>query len=130
MFYKALQKRRSNENKNKKAFTLIELIVVIAIIGVLVAILVPTMTGFVDQAEQATADANARTIYSIAQAQATFGTLNGTEYTAETLKTAIAGEVGDMQGDFTLTVSDNVVTLVTYVDGDTTGTYPKQTPET
>ena len=43
MFYKAMLKKKNS----KKAFTLIELIVVIAIIGVLIAILVPTMNGFV-----------------------------------------------------------------------------------
>ncbi len=46
--------------KRKKAFTLIELIVVIAIIGALIAILVPTMTGFVDEARTAVDQANTR----------------------------------------------------------------------
>jgi prepilin-type N-terminal cleavage/methylation domain-containing protein len=68
MFYKAMLKKK----KNKKAFTLIELIVVIAIIGVLVAILVPVMGGFVTSAQNTTNAANARTIYSVAQAQAQF----------------------------------------------------------
>lgn len=125
MFYKALQKKK----KNKKAFTLIELIVVIAIIGVLVAILVPTMTGFVDQAKQATADANARTIFSIAQAQATFGDVNGITYDATSLKTAIQGEVGDMGGDFVITVADNIVSDIAYTEDGVTGHYPKVAEE-
>ena len=56
---------------NKKGFTLIELIVVIAIIATLLLILVPTMNGFVDTAKKEKDLANARTIYNAAVAQQT-----------------------------------------------------------
>lgn len=49
--------------KNVKGFTLIELIVVIAIIGVLAAILVPSMIGYVRKSKQTAANNNARTIF-------------------------------------------------------------------
>lgn len=45
-----LEKRRSLV-KNKKGFTLIELIVVIVIIGILAAVLIPRMTGFTKKAQ-------------------------------------------------------------------------------
>lgn len=47
-----------------KGFTLIELIVVIAIIGVLAAILVPTMLGYVTKSRCSSANANAKSFYN------------------------------------------------------------------
>ena len=57
--------------ENKKGFTLIEMIVVIAIIGVLAAILVPSMSGYVSTAKDSKKEANARTVYTAAQAAVT-----------------------------------------------------------
>lgn len=44
--------QRAKKMKNRKGFTLIELIVVIVIIGILAAILIPRLTGFTDKAEE------------------------------------------------------------------------------
>lgn len=57
--------------KNKKGFTLIEIIVVLVILAILAAALIPSMIGFVNDARGKALVAEARTVYVAGQSIAT-----------------------------------------------------------
>ena len=56
-----------NTNNNQKGFTLVELVVVIAIIGILAMILVPLLLGYVKKAQRRADLETARTIAAVVQ---------------------------------------------------------------
>ena len=57
--YKALVKMR-----NKKGFTLMELLIVVAIIAILAAIAIPTFSSSLEKAKRGADEANARSLYA------------------------------------------------------------------
>jgi len=50
--------------RNKKGFTLMELLIVVAIIAILAAIAIPTFASSLDKAKKAADEANARSLYA------------------------------------------------------------------
>lgn len=84
---------------NKKGFTLAELLVVVAIIGVLVAISIPIFTAQLNKSKFAVDEANARSIY--AQYQADYLANGGKQ------STALTDQKVDKGSESTLTVDGN-----------------------
>ncbi|WP_041139796.1 type IV pilin protein [Beduini massiliensis] len=78
--------------KNKKGFTLIELVVVLVIIAILAAITVPVVTGYIEDANNARYVSEARSIYLVVQAEEAKATAKGTPITDYSTLVSVAND--------------------------------------
>lgn len=108
-----------NNSRKKKGFTLAELLIVVAIIGVLVAISIPIFTSQLEKAREATDEANIRSIYAQLSADVlTENTTSNTKKDKDVCPAAVTYTVtkdkdtGNITGTATYTMTQKTAGLV------------------
>ena len=88
--------------KNKKGFTLMEMLIVVAIIAVLIAIAIPTMNNALEKSREAVDEANIRSLYAEAYAAVlTEDTTAKTSIKGATLAVTRTGETDQYKAEAT-----------------------------
>ena len=126
------------ELKNRKGFTLVELIVVLVILAILAALLVPALTGYIDKANKEKVISETRMVVMAAQTEVSeayaANALKATETanidttTGKAKGTSIADKIFTLAEcqkgwTFEVTVTNGNVTEVKFSDGQNACTY-------
>ena len=110
----------------KKGFTLMEMMIVVAIIAILMAIIIPTFTNAMKNAKAATDEANLRAYYAEQMASAVLEDKDPTTIDGDKATIKVAGVSYKLYGSVTSKVVGQHQLEITYTapDGKTTVTIP------
>lgn len=119
--------------KNKKGFTLVELIVVLVILAILAALLVPALTGYIDKANQEKVIAECRSVVVAAQTTVSEYYGLGKDFSDNDTKVlAQIEKLSEASTDWKYSIKygtvgeeNNVITEVVFSDGTASVTYQK-----
>lgn len=125
---------RIRKMKNKKGFTLVELIVVLVILAILAALLIPALTGYIDKANKEKVVAECRMVVMAAQTEASeaYGKVTSTSAGAATTAANITAKMdkdnikslAEVKGFFDVTVdATGKITKVRYTNSGFTCVY-------
>lgn len=95
--------------KNKKGFTLVEVIVVLLIVGILLAITIPSIMGYVDKAKDARYEAEGRTGFFAAQSITATHNASDVAGNATITAVAIGKDVGELASTATAVTTDSTI---------------------
>lgn len=119
-----MQNKTTAQQKRVQGFTLVEVIVVLVILAILAAILIPSMTGWIDKSQEKRLITACRTCVTAAQtlASESYGTGRSVEPPKEADVVALAGVPGIVTGILVDQASASVNEL-TYTEGTDSVTY-------
>ena len=106
------ERKAALEAQGKKGFTLMEMLIVIAIIAILIAIAIPVLSAQLNNSKDAADEANARSIYALVQADVMSPA--GSTTTAVTWAAATGGG-----GTATVTLSNDTTQAFEFSDRTT-----------
>lgn len=108
-----MQKALIKMRNNKKGFTLVEVIVVLVILAILAAVLIPSLTGYIDKANEKVAIAECRSAVMAAQTLAS--EQYGEKKTAPAVTDTDIQKLAEVTGTSTITWNSFKVATLTYV---------------
>lgn len=127
--------------KDKKGFTLVELIVVLVILAILAALLIPALTGYIDKANEEKVVSETRMVVMAAQTEGSeaYSTLTagGKTPTAAEIEAEVAKngkellDLAEVSGNFTILYNEDAsVKSVAYTNAGYTCVYANKSYET